>query len=408
MTSLRRGTEDKEKAMLQAFPFSLLDQADSWMYYLPYVSITTWHDMKKLFLDKYFPASKATSIRKEIGGLIPEQRCLIDAASGGALSEKTLSQATGLIESMASKAQPCYTRNDSNIRKVNEIGGSSQTEERLNSMEKMMHRITSTVIPKYEEHMVEVNVVFPNQRQSLEEMMKVMMQEQKEISKNFQQNLQYQHNTDSAIKDLQIQMGQMATDMNSMEAQLFLKLTSQSFVNPKEQVNVVLLRSGKQLEPNQQNRVSDDLDQTSHLGSVPEPITDSNLDRKKRCKQNLRKNHFQVSTDQPKVSVPTHVTPPHFPSRSSKSKKQAQDKEIMEIFSKLQINIPFIEAIRTVPRRAKFLKDLCTKNDRLIVNEVAQVHESASAMLLKKMSAKCKDPGGFTVPITFGNKRRHG
>lgn len=112
-----------------------------------------------------------------------------------------------------------------------------------------------------------------------------------------------------------------------------------------------------------------------------------------------------TSTGQPKDAVPTFTTPPPFPSRFSKSKKQALDKEIMDIFSKVHINIPFIEAIRTVPRYAKVLKDLCTRKDRLIAKEVTQVGESASAMLLKKMPMKCKDPGGFTVPITIGERR---
>ena len=57
-------TEDQIK--LRAFPFSLGDLAKDWLYYIPSGSVTTWDEMARLFLEKYFPASKATSIRKEI------------------------------------------------------------------------------------------------------------------------------------------------------------------------------------------------------------------------------------------------------------------------------------------------------------------------------------------------------
>lgn len=70
MTSLRKGTEDSDTAMLQAFPFSLIDMTEEWMYYLPPGSITTWTEMKKLFLEKYFPATKASAVRKEISGIL--------------------------------------------------------------------------------------------------------------------------------------------------------------------------------------------------------------------------------------------------------------------------------------------------------------------------------------------------
>ena len=57
-------TEDQIK--LRAFPFFLKDSAKDLLYYLAFGSIKTWNEMKKLFLEKYFPASRAGNIRKEI------------------------------------------------------------------------------------------------------------------------------------------------------------------------------------------------------------------------------------------------------------------------------------------------------------------------------------------------------
>ena len=58
-----------EQVKLRAFPFSLADSAKEWLYYLPSGTITTWKEMNKVFLEKYFPSSKATSIRKEISAI---------------------------------------------------------------------------------------------------------------------------------------------------------------------------------------------------------------------------------------------------------------------------------------------------------------------------------------------------
>ena len=59
----------EEQVKLRAFIFSLADSAKEWLYYLPSSTITIWKEMKKLFLEKYFPASKAANIRKEIYGI---------------------------------------------------------------------------------------------------------------------------------------------------------------------------------------------------------------------------------------------------------------------------------------------------------------------------------------------------
>ena len=59
----------EEQINFRVFPFSLKDQAKDWLYYLPFDSITTWNEMKRLFLEKFFPASRAANIRKEIYGI---------------------------------------------------------------------------------------------------------------------------------------------------------------------------------------------------------------------------------------------------------------------------------------------------------------------------------------------------
>ena len=65
-TSMKPTKVIEDQIKLRAFQFSLKDSVKDWLYYLPSGSIKTWNEMKKLFLEKYFPASRVANIRKEI------------------------------------------------------------------------------------------------------------------------------------------------------------------------------------------------------------------------------------------------------------------------------------------------------------------------------------------------------
>ena len=94
-----------------------------------------------------------------------------------------------------------------------------------------------------------------------------------------------------------------------------------------------------------------------------------------------------------------------FPTRLVKPTKNNLEKEIWEVFRKVQVNIPLLDAISQVPRYAKFLKDLCTNKRKLKGNEIVTMTENVSAVLQHKLPPKCKDMGSFSVPITIGSKR---
>ncbi|XP_022854906.1 uncharacterized protein LOC111376190 [Olea europaea var. sylvestris] len=106
-----------------------------------------------------------------------------------------------------------------------------------------------------------------------------------------------------------------------------------------------------------------------------------------------------------KNSIPTYVPSPPFPGRFAKSKMDEHEKEILETFRKVQVNIPLLDVIYQVPHYAKFLKDLCTNKHRLKGNEVVSVRKNVSAVLQKKLPPNCKDPGSFTIPCIIGNTR---
>ena len=106
-------------------------------------------------------------------------------------------------------------------------------------------------------------------------------------------------------------------------------------------------------------------------------------------------------------SVISNPIPPNapFPRRFAQAKKDESDKDILDTFRKVQVNIPLLDAIKQVPKYAKFLKELCTTRKRASNKEVVRVSENVSAFLQRKLPPKCKDPGSFTIPCVIGNTR---
>ena len=74
----------------------------------------------------------------------------------------------------------------------------------------------------------------------------------------------------------------------------------------------------------------------------------------------------------------------------------------MELFSQLQVNIPFGEALDQMPVYAKFMKELLTGRRKPKDDENIALSENCSAILQNKLPLKIKDPGAFTIPCSIG------
>ncbi|RWR83368.1 hypothetical protein CKAN_01212200 [Cinnamomum micranthum f. kanehirae] len=126
---------------LRLLPFSLRDKAKAWLNSLPQSTITTWDELAKKFLAKFFPPTKTVKMRNDIttfaqnemeslyeawerykellrkcphhglplwiqvqtfyNGLQSATRTSIDAATGGTLMKKSPEEAYELVEEMA-------------------------------------------------------------------------------------------------------------------------------------------------------------------------------------------------------------------------------------------------------------------------------------------------------------------
>ncbi|XP_073119846.1 uncharacterized protein [Henckelia pumila] len=217
--------------------------------------------MKRIFLEKYFPASRAANIRKEIygckqqmgeslheywerfkklcascpqhqisenlliqycyEGLLSHDRSMLDAASGGVFVDKTPVQARNLIENMAANSQQFgTTRSDSVPRKSNE--GMDRLQGYVEFV--LNWDMQLTCVPLFKRDMRN----------------KLMRQE------DFQATSA--EDTRTSIQSLNTQIGQLAAAFSKLEAQNSNRWPSQTVVNPRENVSAITLRSGKELQ----------------------------------------------------------------------------------------------------------------------------------------------------------------
>ncbi|CAN6586236.1 unnamed protein product [Malus baccata var. baccata] len=217
-------------------------------------------------------------------------------------------------------------------------------------------------------------------------------------------------NQDKKVDHLEKQIGQIADFVGKFRDQG--QLPSSTIPNPKrgfESAKAILLRSGKEVGacpiPSKSGLKEDEnLQIEEEEASIPTekvvpPLPQASSTPNLSKSSNKGKN---VSN-----SVPTNVFPSNvpFPSRFMQTKKEEAEKDILETFRKVQVNIPLLDAIKQVPRYAKFLKELCTTRKRISTKEVVKVGENVSAILQRKLPPKCKDPGSFTIPCVIGNTR---
>ncbi|KAL0297993.1 UNVERIFIED_CONTAM: hypothetical protein Sangu_3167600 [Sesamum angustifolium] len=342
-----------EQLNLRAFPFSLKDKAKDWLYYLPSGSIETWADMKQQFLQRFFPASRATHLRKEIygirqlngeslyeywerfkelvasyphhqfteslliqyfyEGLSGMDRRMVDAASGGALIDKTPDEAQHLISTMAENYRQYGYHTDKGQRQETIVCG-----------------ICSNI----------------------------------------------GHPTD-ACPSLQEGVMPNVNAVGGFFGQPQRRYDPHSnFYNPgwRDHPNFSYRNQGEQSKPHQPQ------------SSCPAPA------------QALSKppnSGNQISQLATSVSKLEAQASGKLPSQTETNPRRIEEheKEILDTFKKVEINIPLLDAIKQIPKYAKFLKELCTNKRKLKDKERIIFGKNVSAVINRKLPEKCKDPG---------------
>ena len=107
-------------------------------------------------------------------------------------------------------------------------------------------------------------------------------------------------------------------------------------------------------------------------------------------------NEEKLRTTAPQDYVDTMLLP--FPRRIKKPTVDEQFGKFVEVIKKLNVNIPFLEAMQ-VPTYAKYLKDILNNKRPLPTTDMVKLTEECSTAILTK-----KDPGCPTISCSIGSQ----
>ncbi|XP_050890469.1 uncharacterized protein LOC127095883 [Lathyrus oleraceus] len=199
-------------------------------------------------------------------------------------------------------------------------------------------------------------------------------------------------NTSASIKNLEIQMSQIAQQLASSPQQGILP--SSTVTNPRENyhVNAVTTRNGKSKEIPEKSSEEEDLLLEVDLEIKENEVANEEVTHDERVVKD------KVIDQKPAVKLP-------FPTRNKKKGQHEKNFEkFLEMFKKLELNIPFLEALEQMPTYAKFMKDIISKKRTIETNPII-LTETCNAMLQgMKVPVKKKDRGSLTIPCAIGDR----
>ena len=111
----------------------------------------------------------------------------------------------------------------------------------------------------------------------------------------------------------------------------------------------IQLRSGK------------DLSSSKKTEGEEETEVEKGRTEEKEEKNNQLEQLKESNDQKKKEGVPAYTPAVPFPQRLQKSRREEQFSKFLDIFKKIEINIPFVEVISQMPLYAKFLKEILSK-----------------------------------------------
>ncbi|GJV15726.1 reverse transcriptase domain-containing protein [Tanacetum coccineum] len=232
----------------------------------------------------------------------------------------------------------------------------------------------------------------------------------------------------NTIKSQQpVMMNQQTTFQNNLQNMicgLFQNQTSTSgtlptntIPNPKGEMKAITTRSGVAYEGpsiptkpspkkvvERETEETTDKEQSNFQGStaqIPPPVTPIYI-----LEPNIPKS-LPKTTPIPESDVPKSLPKPNIPYPSRRDDQKSRDKasnqmeKIFQIFQDLRFDISFADALLLMPRFASTIKSLLMNKEKLLELAKIPLNENCSAMLLKKLPEKLRDPGKFLILCNF-------
>ncbi|CAM8895729.1 unnamed protein product [Rhodiola kirilowii] len=338
------------------------------------------------------------SIEYLINGLTKIDKMFLDALAGGSMMNLSLNGIRNLITNVAENARfrEETTRQDEFFQTKNvslaDASVNSMPEEMKQLKEMMIQILRRQPVPVkpcefcgsadhktdacptlIKEEPAEVNAVgeYQEYNKNQQEPTKSLDDTIKELAGSINQlgtSLhQHQEKTDGAISELTKQISQLAASVSTLTNESG-RLLSQT-IQMQEDVNALTLRSGKTL-------VGKPLEQEDKDPRLPgkeqmRPESLEALEEEAADEDDVMYEEEQDVTEEERDTSKEHIPGPvprtedprisaklPFPVPARMQKQHVMDEDVFELFSKVEINIPLLEAIKQIPRIENCMLDL--------------------------------------------------
>ncbi|XP_050875745.1 uncharacterized protein LOC127079407 [Lathyrus oleraceus] len=437
-------TEEAKK--LRMFPFTLAEEAEEWFYSLPASSITSWKEMEKAFVNEYFPASMF------VNGLKIKTKQLIDTTAGGSTNFSTATGIKKIIEAIATnehmelydrcqskpegvidlkletnkiriedtiaaevdkklKALNIGTQQMAQVQPVPTVccetcSGPHQTvyyfatPQQVEEIKflKQINPYSNTYSSGWKNH---PNFSWKDQKGTAHQHGQYQTQYQQQqqqhalkkadweisIERMAVHNVQFQEetrnnqkNTTPSIKNLEVQMSQIAQQL-ALSSQAQGALSSATVTNPREHNNMsmVTTQNGKSDEV-----VGDVDEEENQLIEVDLEIKENEVVREEVV---APKPVVKETVIEPKSVVKL----PFLTRNKKKGQHEKNFEKFLELFKKLEINIPLLEGLEQMPTYAKVMKDIISKRRTTDTNLIILIKTCSAILQGMKIPIKKKD-----------------
>nr|GEW58172.1 reverse transcriptase domain-containing protein [Tanacetum cinerariifolium] len=404
--------------------------ASQWLENDPPRSITTWEDLLSKFINEFFPPQEQQDRYKDLLRACPHHgftefhqlntfynalnhadQDSLNAAAGGNLLEISTHDVLTIIENkykvrnsrskpLVSQVKACDDNSTSEIGKLTHAVN-QQTSAVITAMTAMLKQFQATSPPApvkaVEETCVTCGGAHP-----------------------YYQCLAVGDNTFSEFRDnIQGYVSAAAVNYNhgnpgyrphGVANQIRPlgsgSLPSNTVANPKGELKAITTRSGLVMDgptvPTPPKSITPEVDER-----VKETYTDPDLaEYTIKVPPSLVQKYKPPSQREFVVHKrdPLHSNIP-YPSRMLKQKQQEKDEvqiqNFWQMFKQLHINISFADALVFMPKYQKMLKSLLSNKEKLQELANTPLNENCSAVILKKLPEKLKDPGKFLITYGF-------
>nr|GEW84460.1 reverse transcriptase domain-containing protein [Tanacetum cinerariifolium] len=392
---------------LMMFPYSLEENARVWYDKEPHNSILTWEDLVNKFMNQFFPPSKTTHLKNKISrftqrfketfgeawerfkemlkacplhrfmelaqidtlynGLNDNDQDSLNATAGGNLLSKTTRETLQIIEN---KSKVRYSRNKPKVSRMN-----------TNSKDNAIKAVEESCVtcggnhayyncPNTDNNQPSVcvatgtyNQVAPQNRAS-NYMASPGFTPVQNSQNRFNQNQGQGNNFNWGNNFQPFQVPNQG-------------FQTQPFQVPNNPVQQVKQETEEKTDKEQSNFQ----ESTAHIQPPVTPI--------------------------PKPDVPKTLPKPNIPYplrlNDQKLQKKAtnQMEKFFQIFQDLHFDTSYADALLLRPKFASIIKSLLTNKDKLFELAKIPLNKNCSAMLLKKLPKKLRDPGKFLIPCDF-------